>query len=102
MDRRTFIEVATGTLLLTPFAARAQQARNVPVVGFLTTGGNDSLTQFREAMRDLGQVEGQTFVLERRSADGKPNVMPQLAAELVRMNVKVFYAAGPAAVRAAR
>ncbi len=81
---------------------RAQPARKVPVVGFLTSGGVDSLAQFRDAMRDLGYAEGRDLVIERRSSDGKPDGLPALAAELVRMNVDIIYATGPAAVKAAR
>jgi putative ABC transport system substrate-binding protein len=52
-------------------------------------------------MRDLGYVEGQNIVLERRSSAGDPAPLPKLAIELVQLKVDVLYATGPAAVRAA-
>jgi putative ABC transport system substrate-binding protein len=45
-------------------------------------------------LRDLGYVEGQNVVIERRSAEGKPERLPTLAAELVRLNVDVILASG--------
>jgi len=53
-------------------------------------------------LRDLGYVEGQTIALEFRFADGRPEVLPRLAAELIYLNVDVLVAIGPAAVSAAR
>ena len=73
----------------------------MPVVGFLTLAGKDSFAQFRQAMRDLGYVEGRNIVFERRSSAGRPGPLPKLAAELARLEVDVIYATGPAAVRAA-
>jgi putative ABC transport system substrate-binding protein len=101
-DRRSFIATLASGLLAAPLAAEAQQARKVPVVGFLHSGGTDSLTQLREALRDIGYIEGKNIVLERRSSRGNPEAFPALAEELVRLNVDVLYATGPPAVRAAR
>jgi putative ABC transport system substrate-binding protein len=53
-------------------------------------------------MRDLGYVEGQNVIFERRSSAGHPEPLPKLAAELVQRKVDVLYATGPSAVRAAR
>ena len=102
MDRRTFLGAAAGSLLAAPLTATAQQPHKVPIVGFLASGGGESLPQFRDTMRDLGYVEGQSFVLESRSAEGRPVALRNLAAELVRLNVDVLYVTGPPAARAAR
>ena len=83
-------------------AARTTAAVKVPVVGFLTLGGVDSLAQFRTAMRDLGYAEGRNLAIERRSSEGTVDALPRLAADLVQLNVDVIYATGPAAVKAAR
>jgi putative ABC transport system substrate-binding protein len=53
-------------------------------------------------LRDLGYVEGHTIALEYRFAEGRPELLPRLAAELVRRPVDVLVAVGPAAVSAAR
>lgn len=73
----------------------------MPVVGFLTLAGEDSFTQFRQTMRELGYVEGRNILFQRRSSAGRPEPLPRLAAELARLKVDVIYATGPAAVRAA-
>jgi ABC-type uncharacterized transport system substrate-binding protein len=52
------------------------------------------LGPFLHGLRDLGYVEGQNVVFERRSAEGKPERLPALAAELVRLNVDVILASG--------
>ena len=99
--RRRFLEAVAGGLV-TAGGARAQSTGKIRVVGFLTSGGTDSLQQFRDAMREMGYLEGRNFALERRSADGKPEVLPGLVADLIRLNVDVIYATGPPAVRAAK
>ena len=57
---------------------------------------------FRHGLRELGYVEGKNIVVEWRSADGKPDRLPALAAELVRLKVDVIVTAGPPATRAAK
>ena len=97
--RRAFLAAVAA---LGAVRAVAQSPPKVPVVGFLTSGGVDTFAQFRDAMRDLGYTEGRDLVIVRRSSEGNPQGLPVLAAELVRMNVDVIYAAGPVAVKAAR
>jgi len=99
-SRRIFLSAVAGALALASIA-RAQPARRMPTVGFLTLGGVDSLAQFKDAMRNFGYVEGRDLVIERRSSEGTVAVLPGLAAELVRRPVDVIYATGPAAVKAA-
>ncbi|HEV8584389.1 MAG TPA: ABC transporter substrate-binding protein [Methylomirabilota bacterium] len=57
---------------------------------------------FRQGLRDLGYAEGRNFVMETRSADGRPERFPLLAAELVRLNVDVILTRGTPAAVAAR
>jgi putative ABC transport system substrate-binding protein len=105
MDRRAFV-VGAFALLVAPHAVEAQQAEAVPRIGLLETG---SLTAraplweaFRQAMGELGYVESRTVVFEGRGADGKPERLPALAAELVRSKVGVIVTAGTAAAQAAQ
>ena len=97
MDRRAFIAGTLG-LLATPHAAGAQQAGKVHRIGFLGSGSitGDPRTReaFREGLRELGWVEGQNLVIEYRFAEGRSDRLPDLAAELVRLNVDVI-ATGP-------
>ena len=62
----------------------------------------DITNAFRQGLRDLGYVEGQTIAIEYRWAEGKFERVPPLAAELVHLKVDVIVTAGEAAVRAAR
>jgi len=57
---------------------------------------------FRQGLRDLGYVEGQNLVIEWRWAEGREERLPDLAAELVRLQVQVIVVGGGAAIRAAQ
>ncbi len=100
MHRRSFCR-ALGSVGAIPIVGRAQPARPMPVVGFLTMVGEASFEQFRKTMAELGYVEGRNVVYERRSSQGKPERLPTLAAQLVALGVDVLYATSPAAVQAA-
>jgi ABC-type uncharacterized transport system substrate-binding protein len=97
IERRRFIEVIAGSLLAAPFTAEAQQAAKVPRLGFLAlnSGANPHLGEaFRQGLRDLGYVEGRNVVIEIRSAEGKVERLPALAAELVALRVDVIVTGG--------
>lgn len=95
MRRREFIGLLTGVVtpaLFGPSAVRAGQT-HIPKIGVLVAGTPDPQpfwTTFREAMRDLGYVEGQNIQFEYRSAEGDRNRLKELAADLVRDNVDVI------------
>jgi len=57
---------------------------------------------FRRALRELGYTEGKNIVIEFRYADGKFDLLPVLATELVRLNVDVIVSAGPSVTRPAK
>ena len=106
MERRTFIGVIAGGLLAAPLAAEAQQAAKVPRIGFL---GNSTAAleanlvgPFREGLRDLGYVEGQSILIEYRWAGGQYERFPALIAELVALKVEVIVTAGTPAALAVR
>jgi putative ABC transport system substrate-binding protein len=104
MDRRAFLGTLTGSLLAAPLATEAQQRGKVPVVGVLNsgfTGQSTAIAAFRSGLIDIGLVEGQTITLEIRSAGGKPDALPALAAELLQRKVDFILALGPAALKAA-
>jgi putative ABC transport system substrate-binding protein len=93
MKRRDFIALLGGTAVALPLAARAQQPAKVPRVGILSPAASEAaatLTAFREAIRDLGYVEGQTIALDFRLSQGIIDALPALAAELVRVPVNVI------------
>jgi putative ABC transport system substrate-binding protein len=93
IDRRTFLAGAGAALLATPLVAEAQQADKVARIGYLATSQAGSLRApeaFLQGLRDLGYVEGRNVAIEIRSAEGKPERFPALAAELVALKVDVI------------
>jgi putative ABC transport system substrate-binding protein len=103
--RREFIGTLAGGLLAAPLAAQAQQAAKVARIGYLATSlaASPHLHEaFRQGLRDLGYVEGRNVVIEYRDAEGKPERLPALAAELVALKVDVILAATVLAALAAK
>ena len=98
MDRRAFL--GTLGLLAAPVVVEAQPAGKTFKVGELHpgTGAGGRLVALREA----GYVEGQNLVIERRHAAGRTELLPALAAELVRLKPDVILATGEEAIRAAK
>ncbi len=107
MERRTFMALVSGGLLATPLVADAQQARKVYRIGVLSTAGPEQESFVRSALRgqlrERGWVEGQNLVLEWRYAEAKYERLPDLAAELVRLEPDLIMArGGPGATAAKR
>ena len=93
-----------GAVLVAPLATNAQQPAKVYRIGWLDAHGPGpslELDAFRQRLRDLGYVEGENFVIEYRAAEGEEQRLPDLAAELVRLQVDVIVG-GAAAARAAQ
>jgi putative ABC transport system substrate-binding protein len=92
MRRRVFIAGLSGALAW-PLATRAQQP-SMPVIGFLQAGSAassaDYLDAFRDAMRQLGYIEGRNIRFENRFADGVIERLPDLAAEVVGLKPSVI------------
>jgi putative ABC transport system substrate-binding protein len=85
--------------------ARFARAAAVPVVGVLVAGKPDpaaTLHAFREALRELGYIDGRNIRIEIRSADGQLDRLPALAAELARQKADVIAAWMTPAVLAAK
>jgi putative ABC transport system substrate-binding protein len=108
MNRREFIALIGGTAAAWPLAARAQQRAKVWRVGFLAGASRPAVLAtsiyggFLRGMREIGLVEGKDFSMEWRFAEGRFELLPELAAELVRQNVDVIVLGTGAAVPAAR
>jgi putative tryptophan/tyrosine transport system substrate-binding protein len=104
--RRAFIGALTGGLLAAPITVHAQPAAKVYRVGYLTAGSLTAnprvLEAFRQGLRELGWIEGQSIVIEYRSAEGRFDRLPNLAVELVRLKVDVIVAAPTPAAMAAK
>src|SRR6266446_7594379 len=94
MRRREFFTVL-GSAAAWPLTARAEQATKVARIGFLGPGSASSesvhgVPAFRAGLRDLGYVEGKNIVIEWRWAEGDYGRLPELAGELVRLNLDVL------------
>ena len=101
MNRRAFIALMGGAAA-GPLAARAQQAERMRRIGLLLVSGPEPLGPFREALADVGYVEGKNIQIEIRSAQGQDTRLPELAAELVRSRVDVIIAVQTPAAHAAK
>lgn len=104
IDRRQFVLAVVVTALVAPLVSLAQQPK-VPRVGILiseTVSGQASrVDAMRAGLRDHGYIEAKNIAIEIRSADGKYDRLPELAAELTRLKVDVIVAVGTKAVLAA-
>ena len=88
--RRAFIRSIAGLALASPLASAAPQTAKLARIGYLApnmAAAPQLAEAFREGLRDLGYVEGRNVVFENRSADGKTERLPGLAAQLVALNV---------------
>jgi putative ABC transport system substrate-binding protein len=99
--------IALGTMLFAlSLSANAQQPKNVPRIGFLSSLSPSSISArieaFRQGLRELGYVEGKNIVIEWRYAGGKADRRRELAAELVRLKVDVIVTGGPSINRTAK
>jgi ABC transporter substrate binding protein len=102
MKRREFIALLGGAAAVWPLAGRAQQADRMRRIGLLLVSGPEPLGPFREALGDLGYVDGKNIQIEVRSAQGQDTRLPELAAELVRTRVDVIIAVQTPAAHAAK
>jgi putative ABC transport system substrate-binding protein len=104
LKRREFIALVGGVAAW-PLAARAQQPAKVPLLGYLT-GDSDSADSprrdaFREGLHKLGYNEGQTILIEYRTAAGSVEKLSTFASEFSRLNVDVIFAFTAGATQAA-
>jgi ABC-type uncharacterized transport system substrate-binding protein len=104
--RREVITLLGGASVAWPFAARAQQARNRPVIGLVSMGATPTdpanFGPFLEQMRELGYVDGQNVILDRRFAAGDDRLISGLVADLVRRPVNIIVATGTREAMAAK
>ena len=106
MNRRELISLLGGAVTALPLAARAQQPAKLPRIGILwpnpLAASGHLVDAFRQGLSELGYVEGQNMMIEFRSAEGRMERLPDLAAELVRLPVDVIQTATSPTIRAAQ
>src|SRR5215469_12227827 len=99
MRRREFITSIGGAAALWPLAARAQQSA-MPVIGFLNGGSPDGyepqVNAFRQGLKEVGYIDGQTMAIEYRWANDQYDRLTALADNLIRQRVSIIVANTPA------
>jgi ABC-type uncharacterized transport system substrate-binding protein len=101
MDKKIIGMVVGAMLFAFCLSAEAQQAKKMPRIGYLAGDSKSpSHEAFRQGLRDLGYLEGQSILIEWRYAEDKPDRFPELAAELVRLKLGGIVAANAAALAA--
>jgi putative tryptophan/tyrosine transport system substrate-binding protein len=105
MYRRKLMMLLLGGAMTVARVLHAQQ-KAMPVIGYLNTASLGPFAQdvaaFRQGLSDAGWIEGQNVTIEYRSAEGRYDRLPSLAAELVDRKVDVIVAAGTPATVAAK
>ena len=103
MRRREFI-TALGGAAAWPLAARAQQGKTLPTIGFLgastSSNWNHWTTAFVRRLGELGWIEGRTVAIDYRWAEGHSERLAEIAAEFVRLKVDVIVTVGSGALAA--
>jgi len=99
MNRRAIITLLGGAAATWPLAARAQQARKLPTIGYL--GGGAAISQrawvdaFVQRLRELGWIDGRNVAIEYRWGEGRAERFAEIAAEFVRRKSTSFLQAEP-------
>jgi putative tryptophan/tyrosine transport system substrate-binding protein len=106
MRRREFIALLSSSAVAWPLAARAQRAGSLPRIGFLGASTPSAtgplLAAFVQRLRELGWHDGQSVVIEYRSAEGRADRIREIAAEFAGRKVDVIITHGNVAVAAAK
>jgi putative tryptophan/tyrosine transport system substrate-binding protein len=97
MKRRDFITLLGGAAAW-PLAARAQQPKKMPRIGYLGVSSSSLephyVVAFRQKLRDLGYADGESIAIEYRWAEGQDDRLPSLATELVLLNPDIIVTTG--------
>jgi putative tryptophan/tyrosine transport system substrate-binding protein len=105
--RKTFCFALCALLLALGLSAEAQQTKKIPRIGYVRVVGAPSppgpnVEAFRRGLRELGYVDGENIVIEFRYAEGKPDRIPSLVAELVQLKVDVLVSGDDPTIRVAK
>jgi putative ABC transport system substrate-binding protein len=106
MGIKTIVVLLVSLVVVSVRLAEAQQPAKVSRIGFLFGTSRSAISArteaFQQGLRELGYVEGKNIVIEWRSAEGKPDRLPSVSAELVRLKVDVIVTTGSSVTRAAK
>ncbi len=105
MRKKSLVFVLLIVVLTSVHLANAQQPKKVPRIGFMSLQSQAAesarVEAFRQGLRDLGYIEGKTITIEWRWAMAKPELLADLAQELVRLKVEIIVTAGTPPTQAA-
>ena len=80
MDRRQFLGVICGTVVLLPLAVHAQKFGRIPRIGYLSPARLPQLLEaLHDGLRELGYIEGQNIIFDYRFAEGQAKTLDELA-----------------------
>ncbi len=103
MERRTFMVMLTGGIVVAPLAAEAQVASTPHRIGVLAQDIQPGLLEtFRDELHKLGYVEGKNITIQVRNAAGRSDRLPALAEDLLRLKVDVILAVNTPAAQTAK
>ena len=106
MKRKITVLTLCALLFTLCFSAHAQEPKKIARIGFLSAVDpaveSTRSELFRQALRELGYIEGQNIAIEYRYAEGKQDRFPELVAELVLLKVDIIVVGGDALARAAK
>src|SRR5215471_1461830 len=96
MKAKVLVYALPALILAIIHLAEAQQPKKVARIGYLGSSrtGSTDFKLFSERLHDLGYIEGQNITIESRSFDGEVEHLPELAAELVRLQCDVIVTTG--------
>jgi ABC-type uncharacterized transport system substrate-binding protein len=106
MKRREFIALLGSAAAGWPLGAHAQARPKVPRLGYIAGGGGSMadrmVAALRQGLRELGYIDGQTIIVEFRSAEGRSERIPELVSELIGLKVDVLLTASSPGALAAK
>jgi len=98
MRRRDFFTLLGGAAATWPYVARAEQAPMLPIIGLVSIGASRTdpanFRPFLEQMGELGYVDGQNVIFDRRFAEGDDSLINGFVADLVRRPVNIIVVTG--------
>jgi len=100
MKTKYFVWILAAVLLSAPAFTGAQDPKKIYRIGHLSPNPINNI--FRQRLRELGYIEGQNLVIEERVSNGRRELYPKLAAELVRLKVDLIYTQGTSHTRAVK
>src|SRR5262245_16996758 len=102
MRKRIFLFFLSALLPVAIHLAGAQQPQRISRIGWIAFYGSRSTRDFMTELRERGYIEGESIIIEYRSAQGREERLSEIAAELIRLNPDVIVAESNAATDAAK